>query len=171
MGRRQSDRRSGGPGADEPTPGDEPGQMRRRTPRGAECPGGGSTAGAVADVRRVRRVAGDSPLPAGCRRTRQGPSARRGGWASPGEEANARCRQAGCRSGGVRGAFLCAPHHAKIHGGANRTTDWRQSAPHLAAGVKHEQSGWPKVQGGEFVVTVHVFYRYRAVLAAVREIF
>ena len=47
----------------------------------------------------------------------------------------------------------------------------RRSAPHLVAGVKHEHSGWLEVQGGENVVTVHVFYRYRAVLAAVREIF
>ena len=65
----------------------------------------------------------------------------------------------------------CAPHHVKIRCGANRTTDWRQSALHLATGVKHEHSGWPEVQGGENVVTVHVFYRYRAVLVAVREIF
>lgn len=70
------------------------------------------------------------------------------------------------------GGVLCAPHHMKIRGGANKTTDWRQSAAlHLAAGVKHEQSGRLEVQGGEFVVTVHVLYRYRAVLAAVREIF
>ena len=41
----------------------------------------------------------------------------------------------------------------------------------VAAGIKHEHSGRPKVQRGENVVTVKVFYRYRAVLAAVREIF
>lgn len=41
----------------------------------------------------------------------------------------------------------------------------------VAAGVKHEQSGWPEVPGREFVVTVHILYRYRAVLAAVREVF
>ena len=46
----------------------------------------------------------------------------------------------------------------------------RGGSPLPASASARDNTG-QGVQGGEFVVTVKVFYRYRTVLAAVREIF